>query len=96
MSDEKPGQTHEDQWEEENPKEPLEKRGKRRWDRHLWVLTYLRVHHGVVPPEDPGGGDVSHQHVDAVVLVSDEDANDSSGAEKPAEPVVPPHPARRV
>lgn len=60
------------------------------------VLTYLHVSHGVVPPEDPGGGDVSHQHVDAVVLVSDEDAEDARGAEEPAEPVVPPHPARRV
>lgn len=56
----------------------------------------LHVSHGVVPPEDPGGGEVSHQHVDAVVLVSDEDAEDARGAEKPAEPVVPPHPARRV
>lgn len=54
------------------------------------------VGHGVVPPEDPGGGDVSDQHVDAVVLVSDQDADDSRGAEQPAEPVIPPHPARRV
>lgn len=73
--------------------------GKQRCDGVLWgffFLTYLHVSHGVVPPEDPGGGEVSHQHVDAVVLVSDEDAEDARGAEKPAEPVVPPHPARRV
>lgn len=62
----------------------------------VFFLAYLHVSHGVVPPEDPGGGDVSHQHVDAVVLVSDEDAEDARGTEKPAEPVVPPHPARRV
>lgn len=35
------------------------------------------VGQGVVPPEDPGGGEVSDHHVDAVVLVSDEDADDS-------------------
>lgn len=54
------------------------------------------VGHGVVPPEQPGGGDVANQHVDAVMLVSDEDADDPGGAEQPAGPVVPPHPARRV
>lgn len=72
---------------------------QRNGEAALWgffFLTYLHVSHGVVPPEDPGGGEVSHQHVDAVVLVSDEDAEDARGAEKPAEPVVPPHPARRV
>lgn len=52
----------------------------------------MRVGHGVVPPEGPGGGDVSDQHVDAVVLVGDEDADDSRGAEEPAEPAIPPHP----
>lgn len=56
----------------------------------------MRVGHGVVPPEDPGGGDVSDHHVDAVVLVSDQDADDSRHAEQPAEPVIPPHPAGRV
>lgn len=50
------------------------------------------VGHGVVPPEDPGGGDVRDQHVDAVVLMSNQDADNSRGAEQPAEPVVPPHP----
>lgn len=54
------------------------------------------VGHSVVPPEDPGGGDVTDHHVDAVVLVSDEDAEDSGGAEQPTQPVIPPHPARRV
>jgi len=54
------------------------------------------VGHGVVPPEDPGGGEVRDHHVDAVVLVTDEDADDSGGAEKPTEPLVPPHPGRRV
>lgn len=60
------------------------------------MCSYVRVGHGVVPPEEPGGGDVSNQHVDAVVLVSDQDADDSRRAEQPAEPVIPPHPARRV
>lgn len=54
------------------------------------------VGHSVVPPEDPGGGDVSDHHVDAVVFMSDEDAEDPGGAEQPAEPVIPPHPAWRV
>lgn len=94
MSDEKPRQRYGDQREELTKNNRAT--GQQRCDRHLWALTYLHVNHGVVPPEDPGGGDVSHQHVDAVVLMSDEDADDSSGAEKPAEPVVPPHPARRV
>lgn len=64
--------------------------------RYRRVCAYMRVGHGVVPPEEPGGGDVSHQHVDGVVLVSDEDADDSGGAEQPAEPAVPPHPAGGV
>lgn len=54
------------------------------------------VGHGVVPPEGPGGGDVCDHHVDAVVLMTDQDADDSRGAEQPAEPLIPPHPPRRV
>lgn len=54
------------------------------------------VGHGVVPPESPGGDEVSDHHVDAVMFVGDQDADDSRGAQKPAQPVIPPHPARRV
>ncbi len=43
----------------------------------LCVRSYLCVGHGVIPPEDPGGGEVPDDHVDAVVIVSDEDADDS-------------------
>lgn len=60
------------------------------------MSTYVCVGHGVVPPEDPGGDEVPDHHVDAVVLVGDQDADDPRGAEQPAEPVVPPHPPRRV
>lgn len=38
------------------------------------------VGHGVVPPERPGGGDVPDHHVDAVVLVANQDADDPRGA----------------
>lgn len=60
------------------------------------VCTYRCVGHGVVPPEGPGGGEVSDHHVDAVVLMGDEDADDSRGTEQPAEPAIPPHPPGRV
>lgn len=50
----------------------------------------------MVPPEDPGGGEVGDHHVNAVVLMSNQDADDAGGAEDPAEPVVPPHPGGRV
>lgn len=63
---------------------------------YVCVCTYVCVGHGVVPPEDPGGGKVSNHHVDAVVLVANQDAEDSRGAEQPAGPVIPPHPPRRV
>lgn len=42
----------------------------------LCGCTYLRVGHGVVPPEDPGGDEVRDHNVDAVVLVPDQDAED--------------------
>lgn len=60
------------------------------------VCPYVSVGHGVVPPEEPGGDEVRDDHVDAVVLMTDEDADDSGETERPAAPVIPPHPARRV
>lgn len=56
----------------------------------------MRVGHGVVPPEEPGGDKVSHQDVDAVVLVPHQDAEHARSAEQPADPLVPAHPARRI
>ena len=44
------------------------------------VCTYVCVGHGVVGPEDPGGDEVPHYHVDAVVLVAHQDADHPRGA----------------
>lgn len=60
------------------------------------MSTYMRVGHGVVPPEDPGGDEVRDHDVDAVVLVADQDEEDPRDTENPAEPLIPPHPPRRV
>lgn len=41
------------------------------------ACSYMCVGHGVVPPEEPRGGDVTNQHIDAVVFVSNQDADDA-------------------
>ena len=56
----------------------------------------MRVSHGVVPPEEPGGDEVCDHHVDAIMLVTNQDADNSAGAEQPADAVIPPHPPMRV
>lgn len=58
--------------------------------------AYLCFHHGVVPPEGPGGDEVCHHHIDAVVFVAEEDADESEDAQTKAEPTIPPHPGGAV
>lgn len=52
--------------------------------------------HGVVPPEGPVDDKVCNHHIDAVVFMAEEDADESKYAQEKAEPTIPPEPGRAV
>lgn len=50
----------------------------------------------MVPPEEACGHEVGHHHVDGVVIMSQQDAEDTDGTQAPADPVIPPEPPWRI
>lgn len=50
----------------------------------------------MVPPEEACGHEVGHHHVDGVVVMSQQDAEDTDSTQAPADPVVPPEPPWRI
>lgn len=50
----------------------------------------------MVAPEEACGDVVRHDHVYAVVIVSQEDAENAHATERPTHPVVAPKPPRRI
>lgn len=57
---------------------------------------YLLIGHCMVPPEEACGHKVGHHHVDGVVVMSQQDAEDTDSTQAPADPVVPPEPPWRI
>lgn len=56
----------------------------------------MLIGHGVVPPEESRGDVIGHHHIHSIVVMRQEDTEDSNHAEKPAEPVVPPESSRGI
>lgn len=56
----------------------------------------MLIGHSVVPPEESRGDIICHHHVHSVVVMRQENTEDSNHAEKPADPVVPPESARGI
>lgn len=50
----------------------------------------------MVPPKQPCRDVVSNDHVDGVVFVGHEDADDAGGAQQPADQMIPPEVPRRI
>ncbi len=50
----------------------------------------------MIPPEEACGHEVGHHHVDGVVIMSQQDAEDTDGTQAPADPVIPPEPPWRI
>ena len=63
------------------------------WDRGR---THLLVGQSVVPPEEAGCDKVCHHHIHSVVVVGQQDAEDTNSTQGPAYPVVPPESLRRI
>lgn len=57
-------------------------------------LQVLFIGHGVVPPKQPCCDVIRNDDIDRVVFVRHEDADDPSGAQQPADQVVPPEVTR--
>ncbi len=60
------------------------------------LQTYLLIGHCMIPPEEACGHEVGHHHVDGVVIMSQQDAEDTDGTQAPADPVIPPEPPWRI
>lgn len=58
--------------------------------------SHLFVGHGMVPPKQPRRDVVSNDHVDGVVFVRHEDADDAGSAQQPADQMIPPEVPRRI
>lgn len=63
---------------------------------HLKFQTHLLIGHRMVPPEEARGHEVRHHHVDCVVVMSQEDAEDPDRTQAPADPVIPPESPWRI
>lgn len=50
----------------------------------------------MVPPEQAGGDEIGHDHIDTVVLVCHQDTDHAHGTKQPANQMVPPKRPRRV
>ena len=63
------------------------------WDRGR---SHLLVGQSVVPPEEAGCDEVRHHHIHSVVVVGQQDAEDTNSTQGPAYPVVPPESLWRI
>lgn len=59
-------------------------------------VTYWLVGHGVVPPEEACSDEVSYEYIYSVVVMSEEDAENTHSRQRPTAPVVPPETPRGV
>lgn len=60
------------------------------------LQIYLLIGHCMVPPEEACGHEVSQHHVDGVVVMGQQDAEDTNSTQAPADPVIPPEPPWRI